>query len=1124
MLKIHSSNHTEALTGALLMQLANAPADDPFQTMEVIVPSVAMRRRLQHDVAGTFGICANVRFSFLAQWLWEQVAKVIPVAEQSPFAPERLLWRIDTLLNEPAFVDAHPRLRAYLGKADPVMAFDLAGRIAALFDRYTTYRADWMEAWLHGRFLPLPNAGAQQEEDQRWQMALWARIGADLRVAPTHPFTRFLSELNAASSQTLHARGLPQEAHLFALPGIPPLYLDMVCRLAQQIDVHLYLLNPCRDYWFEVADPRRIRYLAAAGKETYLESGNRLLASWGKQTQSGLGLIVDVAQAELETPDFRAPGEDTLLHRLQSAILDMRDLMPGSCADLAADHSIAVHVCHTLVRELEVLHDQLLDLFNGDDPPRASEVLVLVPRLDEAAPLIDAVFGSAEGARRIAYTVTGRPGSLDNPVARALMDLLALAGSRYRASEVFALLQNPLVAARFRLTPEDLDIVREWLAVSGMHWGLDDAHPERFGDASARGTLEAGLDRLHLAYAAPAGSEEPFLAMLPPCNAEGEESRILGRFTAFVARLKAFEETASTPALPMEWQQRLLRVLDEFLDGGPELVEAFAEVRAHLVALVSAMTDADVERHLPVAVIKAALQQRLDDPARGGSPSGAVTFSAISSLRNLPYRVICLVGMSDGTFPGQDAPAEFDLMTAFPRKGDRTRRDEERNFFLDALLCARERLLITYTGRSVRDNAPLPPAALVADLIDYLAEACTEDPDDRAQLARAREALLVEHPLQPFSERYFDGASDPRLISYHAEYCAALQARHAVLAAAGRTEHAEETAESNHHAASAQEADDTPGGESEDSNDSATPDPALRWFVQPLPPPEAEWRQVSLEQMLAFFKNPARYLIKQRMRLRLPDEAPDIADHEATYPSGLVKTAFAGRMLAHLLEGTAPDRLLTLALAGLDYPSGPIGSLQIDDALQALQDFADRLHPWLAPTPLPAVSHELVMHVLGETWTLQGAWTDLRDNGLTRYRFAKARAHDYLAAWLHHLFLNATGDPLPTRRILIDSTITLRAMAQPEAREALAALVALYRQGLMEPLPFYPETAWACVSTGRQSATSTWLGSADYPGESGDFSYSLALRGVADPLDQRFVDTAHAVFDLLCEYLITDAP
>ncbi|MBL8447409.1 MAG: exodeoxyribonuclease V subunit gamma, partial [Zoogloeaceae bacterium] len=154
MLTLTQSNRFEYLLESLLGNL-EAEAPGPFDAQVVIVPSTAIRRRVELAQADRVGVCANLEFAYLAQWLWQQVGRVVAVPATSPFAPAVLAWRILARLDEPAFAAAHPRLAAYLAGADPLMRFDLAQAVARVFDHYLTYRADWLAAWLAGRRLNL---------------------------------------------------------------------------------------------------------------------------------------------------------------------------------------------------------------------------------------------------------------------------------------------------------------------------------------------------------------------------------------------------------------------------------------------------------------------------------------------------------------------------------------------------------------------------------------------------------------------------------------------------------------------------------------------------------------------------------------------------------------------------------------------------------------------------------------------------------------------------------------------------------------------------------------------------------------------------------------------------------
>ena len=389
MLHIHFSNRFEALARLLQARLADARGG-PLDIDTVIVPSAAVGRALTLALADAQGLASNLRLAYLAQWLWQQMARVLPaVPAQSPFAPAALAWRVYAAFGDAGFVAAHPRLQHYLARADALMRCQLAQRVAALIEPYSTYRPDLLAAWRDGR-LPLDHP------DQAWQAALWRRLCDELSLDSTHPAQTFVQALREGGAALARARGLPARLQVLALPTMAPLHIELLAALGEHIDIDVYALNPCREYWFELVDRRRLARLSAQGRAEGHEVGHRLLAAWGRQTQAHIDTLLErCGDAELDDAHYQpAPGA-TLLARLQNSILDLQDPAPGSAPWTDGDRSIELHVCHSLTRELEVLHDRLLGLF-GDDPAlRPGDVLVTVPDLEAAAPLIDAVFGSA---------------------------------------------------------------------------------------------------------------------------------------------------------------------------------------------------------------------------------------------------------------------------------------------------------------------------------------------------------------------------------------------------------------------------------------------------------------------------------------------------------------------------------------------------------------------------------------------------------------------------------------------------------------------------------------------------------------------------------------------------------
>lgn len=1115
MLRIHFANRIETLTASFVDRVA-AAAGSAFAEDAVIVPSAAVRRYLTLAVARRHGICANLRFDYLARWLWQQIGRIVPgVADESPFDSAVLAWRIDAAFGDAGWTDAHPRLQSYLDRADEVMRHELAARVAGLLDQYTSYRPDWLAAWSQGQPVALDAADAETRADQAWQAALWRRLVAELGAENRHPAAEFVAALDAGVAPGR----LPAAAHVFCLPDMPPLHLRLLQALGRHVDIHLHALNPCREYWFDVVDRRRLAYLAVRGAG-YHEEGHRLLAGWGRQAQSQLALLVDAGgDTAVDDAQFVEHPGRSLLARLQNSILDLADLAPGSVPLGRDDRSIEIHVCHAAIREVEVLHDRLLALFAAaadGDRLTPGDILVVVPDLEATAPLVDAVFGTVPADRHIPYAITGRARSRENPAARALLDLLALLGSRFAVSGVFGLLQQPWVARRFGLGADELEQARRWLQSAGVHWALDAAHRGSYGlPAEQRYTLSDGLDRLFLGYALPQQVNAPFDGRLPAGDAEGSRALALGGLWRFVDALSVLRhETAQLRPAPL-WPVLLADALQTFVDAPGHAAEDLREVHAALQSLGDLWWRAGFEQPLPLDVVRLALAKQLDGAAAGGVPTGKVTFAAMGSLRGLPFRVVCAIGLNDGAFPSSARPAEFDLIALQPRLGDRQRRIDERNLFLDLLLAARERVHLGYVGRSVRDNAVLPPSVLVSELLEYLVPAVADAPQDAAALARARARLVVEHPLQPFAEPAFRVDGDERLRSFQRDYAEALQARLSPPSARPAAAAPLATEPIAAQLATPEDADDT-------DDDEAAVEPAAPFFAAPLPELADEARDLPLQRLERFFRNPCRELLVRRLGLTLRRDEDEWQDDEPFLADVPARLTLARRLLPLLLQGADAATIGELARAGPEMPAGAFGRLALDRELASLQDFAARLVDALREPCVAPHAVALDLEVDGRRWRLHAAFADLRSGGLVRYSVDELRPADRLGAWLHHLMLCA--DP-PAG---IEPVTTwwgrdgpLRFKPCPDPRAVLHTLVALYAQGLREPIPFMPKTAWAYLDKGESlsAAIQAWRPTEKRPwAEGADPAYRLALRGRPDPLGPGlgpFDACAHAVFDPL---------
>jgi exodeoxyribonuclease V gamma subunit len=869
---------------------------------------------------------------------------------------------------------------------------------------------------------------------------------------------------------------------------LPPFYMEVFAALARHRDLHLFMLTPSAEYWADTRSPSELARRGEGGVEA-----PPLLASFGRVARDFQEVFLDRAPPDHEEVDrFVDPPGATLLETLQADVLHLRSRgvrgdRPAEPAVLdPGDDSLLFHTGHGPMRQVEILRDVLLDLFAKHPDLEPRDVVVMTPDIEAYAPLIDAVFsdgrreGDDPGFPAIPFRVADRVVRCVNPVAEAFLRVLRLAGARAKVSEVLDLLAMEPVRRRFRIEVDDLATIEGWIAASGIRWGLDAQHRADHGQPpDPENTWRNGLDRLLLGHAMPGEGRHLFRDVLPYDEVEGSATELLGRFVDFCEVLFGHVRRLPDRRTPFEWRELGGRILGDLMRD-PEGKSA-QPVRDALAGIAEDAEAAGFRGLLDLDGVAALLHGSLETPELDeGFFTGGVTFCAMVPMRSVPFRVVCLLGMDDGTFPRAAPKAGFDLVVQKPRVGDRNAREDDRYLFLEALLAARDHVVITWTGRDIRTNEALPPAVPVGELLDAV-DAGFRLPDG----SPPRPHLIVEHPLQPFSPRCFgapaaDGGRAPRP-SHDRRFLAAARKLHAPRA------------------------------------------PAPTFLRGPLPSPDLP--ALALDELIRFLQGPARALLRDRLGIALEEVESNQEDREPIALDKLQEHGIGSDLLGLGLEGLDADAAFRPIRASGRLPPGVPGRIAYDELASLAAPLVGRVEALRAGPPRDPV--ELDAQIGGVR--LVGRVGGLRAGGL---QYGQARARHRLALWLRHLAL-AVAEPrsrLPSRLVARGPDGAPRTLLQApidagQAREWLAGLVGLYRAGQTAPLPFYPETSLAYAETvrdapsderlrdaARRAADAAWSSGPYRSGESDDPYVRRLLGDLSRPFDDAFHEIALAVW------------
>jgi len=1167
---LYRSNRVERLADSLSRLLATRPLADPTARERVVVHSRGMERWLSMRLASALGVCANVEFPFPEVLVREIVGIAAGrgargPADADPWSVARLTWAVlrvlPHLLDDPAFAPVRSYLAGQSGTPAGATApmpvdrreYQLARRIAVMLDSYANYRPEWIEGWETGgaagsaeaagsagsgdaprdapRHTPRDAPGGPSD----WQPRLWRAL-RDL-LGPDHPAALVRRARDALLSDGPVPDVLPPRVCLFGVSTLPPSFVRILAALSRRADVHLFVLAPSQEWIADLARRRR-----DAADDPAL-AGNPLLVSLGRigaefqqvledtfervQVPISYGEHADDGQAEYpkpyESPEpyedpepYESPGTDTRLHLVQDDVLfNRRRYADGEFfpEDLR-DRSLTFHACHSPLRQVEALRDELLDQFSRDPTLEPRDVVVMTPDVETYAPLVQAVFDDGDvpsgsgaasspsfagspalaGFPRLPFRVADRTPRSRNLAADALSRILAMATGRMPASEVLDLLSLDPVRRRFGVDAADLPAIHGFVAAGGARWGIDADHRAHWmAVESDQNTWSFALDRLLLGVAMPGRGERTFGGVLPHDEVEGGAARVLGRFARFCETLFAAKariagdgrpSPAGAPRTLAAWRDLARDLLDAFVSLPPRLESMRRDVGKAFDDIAAEAAGAGLDREADLDAIRALIDERLGEAASAaGLLTGGINVCALVPMRSIPFRVVCLLGMDDRAFPRMSRRPAFDHMAdeRDRRPGDRSPRDDDRYLFLEALLSARDRVIVLWTGRDIRDNAPIPPAVPVGELLDVVAGSFVLPGRD---LDEKRRSLVTEHPLQGFSPRCFDAAAP---LSFDARALAGARGL-----AGPRRDRA----------------------------------PFLDGPLSPIASGDArDGLTVSVDELVRFLQHPVKALLRDRLGLGLEDEDARVEDREPARLAGLDAWRVGDAMLASLLRDSDPEAVRRLPRLQGTAPLGAPGDREIAAIMEDALDLRARV---AAARSGRRVDCRVDLDVGGVR--VVGTIPDLWTEGMHRARFSKVRGRAWIDAWVHLLAACASGAEFSGRVTVHgragggtdEATLDWGGLAAGERRDralaALADVVGLWRDGMRRPLPLFERASFAFADSllagahagdldaAFRDARRAWRSNeaSGYAGDDSDAWVSFLVRD-DDPLRPGFV-------------------
>ncbi len=1072
MLKFFFGTELENLADRLFKELKENLPKDPLEKEIFVVPNNGMGQWLSLRMAEQEdGIAANLKFEFPSERIWSLIRLQdddIPDALPSDRGP--MTWTLMELFEEETFLSEFENLRHYIDEKDPVQrsmrSWKLASKIADVFDQYLIYRPqmilDWEKKKLH----------TQSVTAEKWQSQLWRRLithwkdnydGKYLhRAELEHNLWKSIDE------KTLSADELPDRISVFGVSSASPAFIETMVKLSKLTEVHFYQLS---------VDPK------IKESENFQ---NPLLQSLGTEGTKFMSIFSSYAKTNYQlVNNTEAEKTPSVFSAIQNDLRSDNPLKGRKLNVPPADQSIQVHNCHSQMREVEVLYDQLLALLDENTELSPDEILIMTPDIKSYVPVIEAVFSTPdEGQPGIPYAIADKSVGKEQPAIDAFLQILELCESRFKVTDVMDLMDSNPIREAFNFSDEELNRLEQWIADNRVRWGIDGKSKKDMNlPESDHYTWQRGLRRVLLGYMMHAAEDRLYESIYAYNEVEtSEDAELAGKLSYFLNQLFNINKLANKSISPNEWKQELNEIADQFLPDNRDYFWEISKIRKAVNELAEQASLAGYKHNVPFAIVRRWMKENLQDSSTGGGRLGrGVTFSSLKPMRSIPFEVIGMIGMNEGTFPRSKIPIEFDLMHLDPEAGDPIQAVEDRYLFLENLLSARTCLYFSYVGQSNRQDSNFPPSVILQEFLDYLEEYYGLDP----------QSIVQDHHLQAFSSRYF---TDENYFSYsqsQRDICRNL-------------------------------------------SKSVTKD----FFGTELPEPEEEWKQLSISDLIAFFQHPARFVLRNRLGIYLREEDVLTDDREPFSLDSLDGYKIGQELLERFLKKESLESYEEVMQSRDMLPEGWSGEQAYRQKATEVRAFGHEIRQYLELQQLDDLEVDFSIN----DFRVIGTLSNVYEGAQMTYRFGKARPKDKIDWWIRHLLFHEVKPRNHSGHSLLlswdkGSFEEYRLFPVENAEMVLGDLLSWYWKGLQKPLQLYCSSSYAFaesvvkdgknIEAGIEKAQKKWEAidtPSYYQAGEGDDSYNQLVTSRHNPFDDEFTETARQIWTPFFKALNKEKP
>jgi exodeoxyribonuclease V gamma subunit len=709
-----------------------------FEEIKVIVPNLSMGSWLEKQITIKLGICSGIKFITLKDFIFQIYFNANPNKELfNTHYIKHIIY--DYLCDLDANNEHFNEIIDYIfidGVLNLFKAYSLASQLKIIFEEYIILRTYDI---INNKFIDkLPT----------YQKILWQHIFS-------YKYSLYQDNLNIVSFIDIYKTFITNPNSLFKympnnvlIYGIISIYnseLDIIQVIANYSDIKWYQMVISNKYYSDLySDATRNKLQAKILKapfltldDLYLIDGNILVANLGQKSREFNELLasrdINIVQLDLlnnnEILNFE---NESLLALIQFDIYNIinrcdnkymiynnLEFYQDPILINNNDMSIKINVCHNKMREVQILFNSICEVIAQDKELNLGDILVIAPDISLYGDYIRAVFNNeytiSYGEKiYLEYSISGV--YIPKQDFYQLLELLLNLEYQIPVTYIFDLLNNHIITSILQLSSDDIEQIKYWCQKNNICFGLlnNDYQEYNYSDIPAYSFQEL-LIRLVLGVTINNGGEVIYLnkdiSHIPYKNIDSSKIELINKLGIIFDLCNEIRQLfyKSENILKNFAINDFISIFDGFLKPlitGKEIINSYNEFIKNILL-------EKIEKIIDLKILRVIIKEIYAKFNTKSNETGKITFTSMQLVKNIPYKMIYVLGLNNGEFPTTLEPNQLSQLNSEWIITDRNINLDDKQNFLSIILSAEKYLYFSYVGYDNISNQKISPSTLL---------------------------------------------------------------------------------------------------------------------------------------------------------------------------------------------------------------------------------------------------------------------------------------------------------------------------------------------------------------------------------------------------------------------------